>query len=152
MNPPPVEEKLARTERETTSLAASYARSLKPGDLVLVSGEVGVGKSTFVRAALRELGVEGPVPSPTFTIGRSYSGRIPLHHLDLYRLEGSPGDEIPDLLGEYLDAGGITFVEWPRSTWEDLLQPEGRICPVEITLQADGVRRIGIGTPAGPGR
>lgn len=143
------EEHLAGSEQETTAIAARYAGSLEPGDLVLVSGDIGVGKSTFVRAVLRELGVEGPVPSPTFTIGRSYQGRLPLHHLDLYRLEGSPADEVPDLLGEYLDPRGITFVEWPRGTWQDLLLPEGRVCPVEMSLEPGGARRIRFGDPGG---
>jgi tRNA threonylcarbamoyladenosine biosynthesis protein TsaE len=143
------DEHLAGSEQDTVAVAARYAAGLEPGDLVLVSGEIGVGKSTFVRAALRELGVEGPIPSPTFTIGRSYDGRLPLNHLDLYRLEGSPTDEVPDLLGEYLDPRGITFVEWPRGSWKDLLVPEGRICPVEITLEPDGARRIQFWDPAG---
>jgi hypothetical protein len=87
---------------ETGRVAADLSSRLLPGDLILLEGEVGAGKSTFARAAMRALGVEGAIPSPTFTIGRTYRGRLPVSHIDLYRL-GSLSDEIPDLLGEYLD-------------------------------------------------
>ena len=150
MSSPRIEEEVTRSEEETAALAARYAASLEPGDLILVSGEIGAGKSTFVRAALRELGVEGPIPSPTFTIGRSYRGRVPLHHLDLYRLEDAPEEEVPDLLGEYLDPAGITFVEWPRATWRQLLRTQGRVRPIEISLERDDARRIRFGDPVKP--
>jgi tRNA threonylcarbamoyladenosine biosynthesis protein TsaE len=81
--------------------------------VVLVSGEVGAGKTTFVRGACRELGVAGPVTSPTFALGRRYQGRLPVSHLDLYRLE-APAEEDPGLLAEYLAADGVAFVEWPE--------------------------------------
>jgi tRNA threonylcarbamoyladenosine biosynthesis protein TsaE len=97
---------------ETEALGARLADALEPGDVVVVSGDVGAGKTTLIRGACRALGVEGPVTSPTFTIGQRYSGRHPIAHLDLYRLGGLEEEE-PALLGDYLDAGSIGFVEWP---------------------------------------
>ncbi len=80
---------------------------------MLVSGELGAGKTTFVRGACRELGVSGPVTSPTFTIGQRYEGaRHSVSHLDLYRLDGL-GPEEPGLLEDYLSADAVAFVEWP---------------------------------------
>lgn len=136
----------ADDEAATVRIAARYAEGLLPGDLVLVIGEVGAGKSTFVRAALRELGVEGPIPSPTFTIGRSYRGRLPVAHLDLYRLD-SPGGEVPDLLDDYLTADGITFVEWPDRPLENLFGQPSRIGRVEIERSASGGREIRLEPP-----
>ena len=80
--------------------------------MVVVSGELGAGKTTLIRGACRALGVEGPVTSPTFTIGQRYSGRLPVSHLDLYRLGGLE-DEDPALLDDYLDPASVGFVEWP---------------------------------------
>ena len=98
---------------ETEAAGAELAADLQPGDVVLVSGELGSGKTTFVRGACRALGVSGPVTSPTFTIGRRYAGRIPVSHVDLYRLEGL-GEEDPALLADYLTPDAIAFVEWPE--------------------------------------
>ena len=102
---------------ETEALAAQVAGGLVPGDLVLVSGELGAGKTTFVRGACRALGVDGPVASPTFTIGSRHEGRVAVAHLDLYRLEGG-ADEDPALLADYLTPDTVAFVEWPeRAPW-----------------------------------
>ena len=102
------------TSAEATERAgAELAAELRPGDVVLVSGEMGAGKTTFVRGALRALGIEGPVTSPTFTIGRRYDGgRIPASHLDLYRL-ANLDDEDPTLLDDYVNDERVAFVEWP---------------------------------------
>jgi len=97
---------------ETEAIGARLAAELEPGDLVLVVGEVGTGKTTLIRGACRALGVEEPVVSPTFTIGRRYRGRVPVSHLDLYRLADLDLEE-PALLEDYLDAATIGFVEWP---------------------------------------
>ena len=98
---------------QTAALGAALARELRPGDVVLVAGEIGAGKTTFVRGAARELGVSGRVTSPTFTIGRRYSGRVAVSHLDLHRLAGLEGED-PALLADYLDGEAIAFVEWPE--------------------------------------
>ncbi len=96
----------------TEAVGAELARALTPGDVVLVSGELGTGKTTFVRGACRALGVEGPVTSPTFTIGHVLPGSPEVAHLDLYRL-GSLAGEDPALLEDYLTPERVGFVEWP---------------------------------------
>ena len=98
----------------TAAIGAELARGLGPGDVVLVEGELGAGKTTLIRGACRALGVRDPVTSPTFTIGARYSGRLPVSHLDLYRVEDFEA-EVPGLLDEYLTADAVTFVEWPAS-------------------------------------
>ena len=100
---------------ETEALGAELARELRPGDVVLLSGELGAGKTTFVRGALRALGVTGPVTSPTFTIARRYEGDgVEISHLDLHRLAGDPDEEDEALLADEATAARITFVEWPE--------------------------------------
>jgi tRNA threonylcarbamoyladenosine biosynthesis protein TsaE len=105
---------------ETEALAAGLADALHPGDVVLVSGDLGAGKTTFVRGAARALGVGVPVTSPTFTIARRYEdGRLPISHLDLFRLDGLDGEE-PDLLADELGGDRVAFVEWPEQGGPDL--------------------------------
>ncbi len=112
---PPAEVVTTGSAAETEALGAGLAARLAPGDVVLLSGEVGTGKTTFIRGACRALGVGEPVTSPTFTIGQRYGGgRVPVSHLDLYRLEGLDAEE-PALLDDYLDPGGVAFVEWPAA-------------------------------------
>ena len=94
----------------TEALGAELAAGLQPGDVVLVSGELGSGKTTLVRGAARALGVDGPVTSPTFTIGRRYAG---VAHVDLYRLDSLAGED-PALLADYVGPELVTFVEWPE--------------------------------------
>ena len=98
---------------ETEALGVELAGRLAPGDVVLVSGELGSGKTTFVRGACRALGVEGPITSPTFTIGQLHSAPTEVAHLDLHRL-GSLAGEDPALLDDYLTAERIAFIEWPE--------------------------------------
>jgi tRNA threonylcarbamoyladenosine biosynthesis protein TsaE len=99
---------------ETEALAAELAQRLQPGDVVLVSGDLGAGKTTFVRGAARALGVDVPVTSPTFTIAQRYEdGRVPISHLDLFRLDGLDAEE-PDLLADELGTDRIAFLEWPE--------------------------------------
>jgi tRNA threonylcarbamoyladenosine biosynthesis protein TsaE len=99
---------------ETESAGAELAGRLAPGDVVLVSGELGTGKTTFIRGACRALGVDGPVTSPTFTIGHILGGDPEIAHLDLYRLRSLAGEE-PALLEDYLTPDRIAFVEWPAA-------------------------------------
>lgn len=97
---------------QTEALGAELASRLQPGDVVVITGELGSGKTTFVRGACRALGVEGPVTSPTYTIGHVLEGRVEIAHLDLYRLESLAGED-PALLEDYLTEDRVGFVEWP---------------------------------------
>ncbi len=99
---------------QTEAAGARLAGDLEAGDVVLVSGELGAGKTTFVRGACRALGVSDPVTSPTFAVGQLLAGRVEVAHLDLYRL-GSLDDEDPGLLEDYLTPERIGFVEWPEA-------------------------------------
>src|SRR5918911_4193488 len=99
------------SSEETERIGAALARLLRTGDVVAVEGELGVGKTTFIRGACRALGVGGPITSPTYTVGHRYRGRVDVSHLDLYRF-----DELTDAdwgaLEPYLD-DAVCFVEWP---------------------------------------
>jgi tRNA threonylcarbamoyladenosine biosynthesis protein TsaE len=105
-------EVVTASPQETEAVAARLAALLEAGDVVSLSGELGSGKTTFVRGAARALGVTGPVTSPTFTIGHRYTATTPVAHLDLYRLQGIDPEEWGDL-EPYFD-GAIAFVEWPE--------------------------------------
>jgi len=127
--------------RATEAAGAALARGLAPGDVVLVSGELGAGKTTFVRGACRELGVEEPVVSPTFTIGRRYRGHeVTVAHLDLYRLAGLEGEE-PGLLDDYLAPDTIAFVEWPERAEALELADGVRVARTVAIRHAGGDRR-----------
>jgi len=123
----------------TEALAAQVAAGLGPGDVVIVSGELGAGKTTFVRGAARALGVSEPVTSPTFTIGQRYAGRTPVSHLDLYRLE-TLADEDPGLLDDYLTPDAVAFVEWPEVAGIEL----GAVVRVTLEHAGGDRRRIGV--------
>jgi tRNA threonylcarbamoyladenosine biosynthesis protein TsaE len=103
-----------RSAAETEALGERLAAELGPGDVVLVSGELGAGKTTLIRGAARGLGVTEPVTSPTFTVGHTYSGRVPVSHLDLYRL-AELDQEDPALLEDYITPSSVSFIEWPRA-------------------------------------
>ena len=98
---------------ETEAVAARLASELRPGDVVTVSGDLGAGKTTFVRGACRALGVTAPVTSPTYTIGHRYEGKLDVSHLDLYRFTAVSHAEWGDLEPYFEDA--IVFVEWPEA-------------------------------------
>jgi tRNA threonylcarbamoyladenosine biosynthesis protein TsaE len=99
---------------ETESLGAELAAELEDGDVVLVRGELGSGKTTLVRGAAHALGVTDPITSPTFSIGHRYrAAEVTVSHLDLYRLGGLEHED-PALLDDYLGGGRIAFVEWPK--------------------------------------
>ena len=106
---------------ETERVAARVAARLRAGDVVTVAGELGSGKTTFVRGAARALGVTTPVTSPTFTIGNRYRGSIDVSHLDLYRFESVAAPEWGDL-EPYFD-GAVCFVEWPEAAGSSLPAP-----------------------------
>lgn len=108
---------------ETESVGAELARALSGGDLVLVRGELGAGKTTLVRGAARALGVNAQVTSPSFSIGHRYdAGALTVSHLDLYRLEALAGED-PGLLDDYVGPGRVAFVEWPKDGEAELASP-----------------------------
>jgi tRNA threonylcarbamoyladenosine biosynthesis protein TsaE len=123
---------------ETEAVGERLAGKLGPGDVVLVSGELGAGKTTLIRGAARALGVSEPVTSPTFTIGQTYRGRVPVSHLDLYRL-ADLGREDPALLDDYLTPESIAFIELPETAepWLDHITRR-----VEIRLAGEDEREI----------
>ncbi len=113
---------------ETEAIGAALAHELAPGDVVTVSGELGAGKTTFVRGACRALGVDQPVTSPTYTVGNRYRGSTAVSHLDLYRFQGFSAAEWGDLEPYFDDA--VAFVEWPEAAADAL--PHARIA---VTLR-----------------
>jgi tRNA threonylcarbamoyladenosine biosynthesis protein TsaE len=129
----------------TEGVAGTLAAGLAPGEVVLVSGDVGAGKTTFVRGACRALGVTDRVTSPSFTIGRLYRGKVPVSHIDLFRLETLSGED-PGLLAEYLAPDTISFVEWPDAASAGL-DPERIVLRVRIEHLGGDRRRI-VATPA----
>jgi tRNA threonylcarbamoyladenosine biosynthesis protein TsaE len=125
---------------ETEAFGAELAAGLNDGDVVLVRGELGAGKTTLVRGAARALGVTDPVTSPSFSIGHRYRAgeALTVSHLDLYRLAGLERED-PDLLADYLGAGRIAFVEWPPDAERDLARARLRI---SLSHQGEDRRRI----------
>ena len=130
---------------ETKALAQMLASSLNAGDVLLLNGDMGAGKSEFARGIARGLNIVEPVTSPSFTLLQVYeSGRIPLYHFDWYRINSA--DEIYELsMDEYIGGDGLTLIEWP-SLAEELI-PD---CHLQISIQSigDEDRRITL-TPAG---
>jgi tRNA threonylcarbamoyladenosine biosynthesis protein TsaE len=128
----------------TEAAGAALAATLRPGDVVLVSGDLGAGKTTFVRGALRHLGVTEPVTSPTFVVGQAYEGAAgPVAHLDLYRLQGMAGED-PGLLDPFFAPEAIVFVEWPEQA-PDAVPPERVARRVRLAHLGGDRRRIEVG-------
>ena len=124
---------------ETRTLGERLASSLRPGDVLLLLGDMGMGKSELTRGIARGLGIQGPVASPTFTILQVYDeGRIPLYHFDWYRLESV--EELYEMgMEEYLGGDGIAVVEWPSQCPEAI--PDRRR-EVTLTPVDENVRNI----------
>jgi len=137
-------EQVTASPAETEALAATLAKRLRAGDVVAVSGELGAGKTTFVRGAARALGVVEPVSSPTFTIGHRYDAPVPVAHLDLYRIAGLDPEEWGDL-EPYFD-GSIAFVEWPEHGGDWL--PKARVV-VTLSHVDESHRRVRIDSDLG---
>ena len=135
-------ELITASAAETEAFGAALAALLRPGDVVLLHGELGAGKTTLVRGACRALGIEEPVTSPTFTIGHLYRGTATVAHLDLYRFVGFSAAEWGDL-EPYFD-GTIAFVEWPEAGLAAL--PPAR-ASLELEHVAPDERRISVDSP-----
>lgn len=131
---------ISNSPEETEEIAVSLAEHLVPGDVVAMHGELGAGKTAFVRGLARGLGIVSRVTSPTFTIVNEYPGKIPLFHFDMYRLSGS--DELYEIGWEdYLDRGGICICEWSEIAPDAF--PESAI-NVYISKLGDNEREIKI--------
>jgi tRNA threonylcarbamoyladenosine biosynthesis protein TsaE len=140
-----------RGPEQTEALAARLAAGLHAGDVVLVEGELGAGKTTFVRGACRALGVEVAVTSPTFTIGQRYPAQVPVSHLDLYRVGDLRGED-PDLLADYLGPDRIAFVEWPGGAAESIAGLARVAAKVVIEHAGGEQRAITVEAPLGDAR
>ena len=130
----------SRDPGQTEALGGELAADLVPGDVVLVAGELGAGKTTFVRGGCRVLGVTGTVTSPTFTIGQRYPAPVPVSHVDLFRVESLDAED-PDLLADYVRADTIAFVEWP-SHGDQELAALGRVVARVLIEHAGGDERL----------
>ena len=136
-----------RSEGDTFALGRALGAFLHPGDALLLSGDLGTGKSVLARGAAQALGVEGPMPSPSFNIMFPYEGRVPVYHFDLYRLSG-PDEFYAAGLDEFVGASGVALIEWPM---------EGIDYGAPITIDMarggnDAERRIQIRLSPGDGR
>ncbi len=140
----------SRSVEETRIIGACLAPTLLPGDVISLSGDLGAGKTAFVQGAARALGVQDHVTSPTFVLVREYRGEVPVHHVDVYRLDRI--QEVLDLgFEDLLDPSGVVFVEWGSAI--EALLPDS---PLEIRLTVsdeDEARRLdvlGRGSAWGP--
>ena len=129
-------------------LASRVARVLGPGDVVVLSGEVGAGKTTFVRAAAISLGVTERVTSPTYQLARGYEGlkdgrRVTVNHMDLYRLEGIEARDALEL-DDYIEPDAVTFIEWADPALGAVENPS----TVHIYHETPTTRRIRLDGPA----
>ena len=134
-------------EAALADLAARVARVLRPGDAVVLSGEVGAGKTTFVRTAAQALGVRERVTSPTYQFARGYEGeldgqRITVNHLDLYRLEGIGAPDVLEI-DDYLGDDTVTFIEWAEPALGALEQPT----VVYLEHETPETRRVAVTGP-----
>lgn len=123
-----------RDPAETVAWGRKLGSRLSSGDVVLLFGELGAGKTTLVRGVAEALGYDGPVLSPTFTILEVYPGRLPIYHFDFYRIADSSALRAVDPR-EYYDAG-VTLMEWPER-----IRPLWPLSRIEIELIVDGERR-----------
>ena len=130
---------VANNLEETRNFAKQFASDLKAGDVVLLTGDLGAGKTTLVKAIAKELGYDGLVTSPTFTLLNQYSGKMPIYHFDMYRLK-SAAEAIESGLDEILKQNdGVCFVEWPQKVASIL--PEKNIM-LDISIVGDSARKF----------
>lgn len=122
----------AKDEQETKNIAASLSKLLNAGDVVLLEGNLGAGKTTFTKGLAEGLGIKRVIKSPTYTLIREYDeGRVPLYHMDVYRLEETGGTDLG--LEEYFEGEGVSVIEWATFIPEDI--PEQHL---EVQLKPVG--------------
>ena len=122
---------------ETWALAARLADELIPGTVMALHGDLGAGKTCFVQGLAAALGIDEPITSPTYTLIGEYEGRLPLHHIDLYRISG-PEEVLGLGIEEYFDANGITAIEWAERA-DGLLPPD--LLHIQITTDEETEKR-----------
>lgn len=130
---------ISKSERETIEYAASYAKTLSPGDVVLLSGEMGAGKTVFVKGLAKGLGIEDEITSPTYAYMNDYGGV--LYHYDCYRLKNGAQAEALGLC-DYFYAGGVCVVEWSENIADVLPENCKRVA---ILKRGEGEREILLG-------
>ena len=131
-----------RSELETTTLGEKLGRSLEPGSILLLVGDLGAGKTTLVRGIAKGLGVDpDEVSSPTFVLINEYRGRVTLHHVDLYRIDGAAIDDLG--LEELSASGGVVVIEWA----DRLLRPLAGAVRITIADKGETVREIVVESP-----
>lgn len=138
----PQAEVVTGSAAETRGLGARLGAVAQPGDVLLLLGQFGAGKTTLVQGIAHGLGVEGPVTSPSFVIANEYQGRIPLYHVDLYRVDEMDAPTL-EALTEYFGTDGICAVEWPGALPDMLTEGASRF---ELTVIGEDRRRISIET------
>ena len=121
-----------RSEAETINIATEFAKTLKQGDIVALSGDLGAGKTAFTKGVARALGAQpDEVASPTFTIVNQYDGDLTLYHFDAYRLENVNPDEC-DWMDDYFFSDGVCLIEWAKNI--EAVLPQGYI---EVKIEKD---------------
>ncbi|MHB9053220.1 MAG: tRNA (adenosine(37)-N6)-threonylcarbamoyltransferase complex ATPase subunit type 1 TsaE [Thermoleophilia bacterium] len=131
---------VSRSQQQTASLAAALAAFLHGGDIVFLIGELGAGKTFFIRSAAEALGVTEPVTSPSYTMAQTYGGKTTVHHLDLYRLPKFDAGDAADF-EPFFEAESITFIEWPDRAVPFLGEPAVVIRMEHVNIDS---RRISI--------
>lgn len=132
-----------RSEEETRALGAELGAAAESGDIVLLSGRLGAGKTTLVQGIARGLGIEEGVTSPTFVIACEYRGRIPLYHIDLYRVDDMDSVTF-EAVAEYFGSDGLCVVEWPGSVPRELVYEPTTI---DFAVTEESVRLLAVETP-----
>jgi len=134
-----------RDAEETKEAGLRLGSTLTAGDVIALCGPLGAGKTVFTQGVAESLGIEEPVTSPTFTLISEYYGRMPMYHMDLYRL-GTP-EELAWLgVEEMMDGEGVSLLEWSEKAGDEL--PD-RTIRVDIRINSDGGRTIAISRPDG---
>jgi tRNA threonylcarbamoyladenosine biosynthesis protein TsaE len=137
---------VTHSAEETRRIGRALGEAARPGDILLLEGAFGVGKTVLVQGLALGLGVTEAITSPSFVLMVEHRGRLPLFHVDLYRLDGRLDDEMLDSLADYQDAGGVCAIEWPEALPADL-----RLGATTIHLSAldESSREVTIEAPDG---
>jgi tRNA threonylcarbamoyladenosine biosynthesis protein TsaE len=131
---------LTKSPEDTVLLGERIARSLKPNDVVAITGELGAGKTTLIQGVAKGLGINNWITSPTFTLINEFTGKLNLYHVDLYRID-SVADAEDIAIEEYFNKGGVTVIEWAEKIGPIL--PAGTV-EIKISIVSDNERSLEI--------